>query len=968
ARRLAAAGVGPETVVALGLPRSRLFPAAVLAVLKLGAAYLPLELAHPADRLAYQLADSGSALVLTTAALADRLPAEPAPPRLLLDAADTAAALAAADAGPLAGPPVPLGAAAYVIYTSGSTGRPKGVCVPHDGIASLAATAVDRMRLTPDARVLQFASVGFDVAVFEQVMALCVGGTLVICPEEARVAGPALTDFAAAHRITHMILPPSLLSALPPDCALPAGATVLVGTETVPPDLIGRFAGRLNVLGAYGLTEATVNSTLWQSVPGWAQAVPIGVPDPNTRCYVLDDRLRPVPPGVPGELYVAGRGLARGYLRQPGLTAARFVADPYGPPGARMYRTGDRARWRADGVIDFLGRLDDQVKIRGFRVELGEVAAAIAAHPDVVQAAAVVDRDGPVTRLVGYAHAAAGADPAQVRAFTGGRLPGYMVPAAVVLLPGPLPLTSNGKLDRRALPTPDWAGMAGADTPRTDAERALAGIMADLLRLPRVGVRDNFFALGGHSMLAMLLAGRVTAELGAAVTLRDVFDAPTVADLAARLTAAAAGPALTRGPRPARLPAAPAQAHLLRHRPRWDHALLLRAPGRFDAAALARAWADVCGRHEPLRTALVDGRQVPTAAPPLREVAAPDRALDAAAAAVAARPRPDGDTGPPLRAHLLTCGDAQGLLLTMDYLAVDEWSVLPLTDDLTAAYRARRAGAAPDWPALPVGYADATRWLYETLGDPGDPGSRHARQLAWWRSQLAGAPALALPTGRPAPARRGGAGAGAEVPWTLTAAEHAAVDALAEATGTSMFMVLHAALAAVLTARGAGRDLPIGTLTAGRTHPDLAGLVGCFAHPLVLRTDTGGDPTAAELLARVRAGMLAAVEHQDVPWADVRAATLRADPRVLVVHHEQAELATPGGRADAVPTGAAHADLTLSFYEPRGGGPVECYLGYATDVWEPATVARLAEELHRAVVSFTARPHCPVSTHTEEYR
>ncbi|WP_412753759.1 amino acid adenylation domain-containing protein [Krasilnikovia sp. M28-CT-15] len=960
ARLLAAAGVTAESVVALGLPRTRQFPAAVLAVLKLGAAYLPLEPAHPADRLAYQLADSGAAVVVTTAELSGRIPGDQ--PSVVLDEPRMAAALAAADPGPLCREPVGLHTAAYVIYTSGSTGRPKGVCVPHEGIASLAATAIDRMRLTRDSRVLQFASPGFDVAVFEQVMALCVGGTLVICPEQARVAGPALTDFVAAHAVTHLILPPSLMAALPEGCDLPEGATVLVGTETVPPDLIGRWSRRLNLLGAYGLTEATVNSTLWQSVPGWAQAVPIGVPDPNTRCYILDGTLRPVPPGVPGELYVAGRGLARGYLGQPALTAVRFVADPYGPPGTRMYRTGDRARWRSDGRIDFLGRLDDQVKIRGFRIELGEVAAALTAHPEVVQAVAVVDRDGPLTRLIGYAQAAPGTDPELVRAAAATRLPEYMVPAMVVLLDSPLPLTSNGKLNRAALPAPDWAALAGDDAPATDPERALAAIVADLLRLPRVGVRDSFFALGGHSMLAMLLVGRVRAELGAELSIRDVFDAPTVADLAVRmrLSAASAGPA--RAPRPAVVPAAPAQEHLLTPSPRWDHALLLRAPHGFEETALAAAWADVCARHEPLRTVLRDGRQVLTDAPALRQVTVTGITLEVAAGTVAGQPR-GGDT--PVQAHLMSRDGAQALLLTMAHEAVDEWSVLPLTGDLAAAYEARRAGRSPDWAQLPVTYADATRWWRELLGDPADPQSRYARQLAWWRERLRDAPALRLPTDRPEPDRR--PGRGAEVDLTLTAAEHAAVDVLAEATGTSMFMVLHAALAAVLTARGAGADLPIGILTAGRTDAALADLVGCFAHPLVLRTDTADDPSATELLTRVRAATLAALDHQDVPWAAVRAATLGADPAVLVVHHEQAAPATPGGGGfDAVPTHAALADLVLSCYEPRGAGPVECYLGYATDVFDQPTVAGLAAELRATVAAFAAHPDRPISTLSKE--
>ncbi|HEY0637736.1 MAG TPA: amino acid adenylation domain-containing protein, partial [Pseudonocardiaceae bacterium] len=530
-------GVGPGQVAGIAVPRGVEQVAAVLAVLRLGAAYLPLDLTHPADRVAFMLADSGARVLVTTTAEGARVPHVDGVTRVHLDAVTL-------PAEPVPPVDVPLDAPAYVIYTSGSTGRPKGVVVPHEGIAGLAATAIDRMGLTEDSRVLQFASVGFDVAVFELVMALCVGGRLVLAPDEVRVAGPELTDFLRDRRVTHLILPPSLVSALPPGCELPAGSTILVGTETVPPDVIRRWAGHLDLIAAYGLTEATVNSTLWPARPGWDGAVPIGVPDPNTRCYVLDAALRPAPIGVPGELYVGGRGLALGYLGRHPLTAERFVADPFGPPGARMYRTGDRARWRADGNLDFLGRVDTQVKVRGMRVEPGEIEAALATHPAVRQAAVIADRHQDATRLVGYVSPEDGTrpDPAELRAHLAGLLPEHMVPAVVVPLDGPLPLTPNGKLDRRALPAPVLAGSGpgSSGAPPTPEQAALAELVAAVLGLPSVGVHDTFFALGGHSMSAMRLLGRVRTVLGAELTVRDVFDAPTVAGLAALLAGAGA--------------------------------------------------------------------------------------------------------------------------------------------------------------------------------------------------------------------------------------------------------------------------------------------------------------------------------------------------------------------------------------------------------------------------------------------
>ncbi|MBE1558005.1 non-ribosomal peptide synthetase [Nonomuraea africana] len=1043
---LAGQGVRAESVVGVALPRSVESVATMIAAAKLGAAFLPLDLAHPADRLAYMVADSGAKVVVAAAPIdgldvllldLDRLPEEPAPVR----------------------PVVGRDQAAYVIYTSGSTGRPKGVVVPHQGLASLVATAVDRMGLTPDSRVLHFASIGFDVTVFELCMALCHGGTLVIVPDEARVPGRELTDFMTAQRITHAILPPSLVAALPDGCAPPEGCTVLVGTETVPPGVIERWAGRLRLMAAYGLTEATVNSTLWAARPDWKGAVPIGVPDPNTRAYVLDAHLRPVPPGVQGELYIAGHGLARGYLGREALTAERFVACPFGPTGSRMYRTGDRARWRADGSLDFLGRADDQVKIRGFRIEPGEVVAAMTRHPAVAHAAVVVDTTGPEPRLVGYAVPAnpppatpeprptavpgsvetrastAGSsaemrgatapdsadargtaardvtqargstapdfagvrggagvpDPAQVRAHVAALLPPAMVPAVVVVLDGPLPLTPNGKLDRAALPSPDWSALTGTSRPRTGRQRMLAELFAEVLGLPEVGVHDNFFELGGHSMSAMRLIGRIRTLLGIPLTLRAVFDATTVAALSDKLSEnTSAGPAEEAGEgasnnlsegagdgsgrnlsgdlreskggglsagwgdsagaggrrtglRRRVLPAAPVQEwQWLRYghgRP-YDMAFVLRSP---VAGAAATALADLAARHEPLRTALAtrNGRLVQEpAAQWLEFVEVGD--LDEALSTLATEPA-DLDGRPPLRARLLTdTSGGSALLLTMHYLGVDEWSVVPLLRDFGTAYQARLEGVAPAWDPLPVTYAEYTRWAHESAADD---------ELAYWRQTLSGVPReLALPYDA-----AGGHGQGRRgdfVPVAFDAGLQAGVDRLAAGNGCSRFMVLHAAFATLLTKRGAGTDLPIASLVAGRPEEELADLVGCFFNTVILRTDTSGAPSFRGLLSRVRETNLSALDRQDVPYARVARALGLGAPQVMLVHHEQADL----GELvfEQLPTGSLNADLTLSYFEPSGDAPVVCLLEYATDLFDRSTIQSLADDLIRILTTETS--------------
>ncbi|MEU2396021.1 amino acid adenylation domain-containing protein [Streptomyces sp. NPDC007369] len=509
AHALIARGIGPEQTVAVALPRSVESVVAVLGVLKAGAAYLPVDPAYPQARIAYMLEDARPALMVEDPALVTEVSGWPeTDPVVELDVRHPA----------------------YVIYTSGSTGRPKGVVVGHGGVASLVAGQIERFAIDPDSRVLQFASPSFDASVSEIYTALLRGAALVLPPAADPVA--ALTDRDLA--VTHVTVPPSVLAALPEGSV--HVSTLVVAGEACPPELVDRWAPGRRMINAYGPTETTVCATMSTPLSPGSGVPPIGRPIAGARVYVLDERLRIVPPGVIGELYVAGAGLARGYLNRPGLTAGRFVACPFGA-GARMYRTGDLVRWRADGELEYVGRADDQVKVRGFRIEPGEIEAALAAHPGIGQAAVIAREDRPGDkRLVAYLVPAPSGAPeaAELSDRLRRELPEYMVPSAFVTL-DVLPLTANGKLDRAALPAPDYGAPGAGRGPRTPQEQLLCGLFAEVLGREQVCIDDGFFDLGGHSLLVARLASRVRETLGVELGLRMLFEAPTVAELTERL-------------------------------------------------------------------------------------------------------------------------------------------------------------------------------------------------------------------------------------------------------------------------------------------------------------------------------------------------------------------------------------------------------------------------------------------------
>ncbi|MGV9878666.1 amino acid adenylation domain-containing protein, partial [Streptomyces sp. NPDC003379] len=994
ARLLAARGVGPEDRVALLLPRSELFAVAALGVLKAGAAYVPVDPGYPARRIGHILDDAAPACVVVTAGTASLADGTDAP-ALLLDAPDTTASLDGYAAEDLtdAERTAPLTAAcpAYVIYTSGSTGQPKGVVVTHAGIPNLTRAAATRLGVRPGSRVLQFASMGFDAVVLELCMSLLTGATLVFAPAERLLPGHPLAEFTRRAAITHALLPPSSLAVLDPDGDLPPDMAFFVGGEACPAELAARWSAEHLMVNAYGPTEITVAATMSGPLTGDGEP-PIGGALDGARLHVLDSGLAPVPPGVPGELYVAGPGVARGYLGRPALSGERFVANPFGASGERMYRTGDLVRRRPDGALEFVGRADEQVKIRGYRIEPGEAENALLRLPAVAQAAVVVrsDADGaPALAAYLVPNEGATVDPTAVRDDLGELLPAYLVPATFTVLDA-IPLTPNGKTDRKALPDPAAAEETSGTAPRTARESALCALFAQVLKSERVGIDDNFFDLGGHSLQVARLVLLIRSEFGVECGVETVFDAPTVRALAARLTDEADPADAPTGPVPVprdgdlELSYAQRRLWFLSHldgpSAAYHIPLVLTLDGALDSGALEAALGDLTDRHESLRTLYRERAGVPlqhivaagpASRPRLSLADCDDDRLYEELTAAVARPF-DLAAEPPLRATLFALApDRHVLLLLLHHIAADAESFGPLLRDLTTAYTARRAGHAPDLAPLPVQYADYAVWQRRALGDESDPGSAVARQADFWKRALAGLPDhIDLPFDHPHPAGAGAVPSGHLV-LRLDAEPHRRITELARAAGASTFMVLQAALATTLSRHGAGDDIAVGAPVAGRPEEALADLVGFFTNTVVLRTDTSGDPTFRELLVRAREFSLAAYDHQDLPFERLvetlnPARSMSRHPLFQVMlSMDSSRRALPSvaglelGLLD-LPAGNAKFDLSLNVREAfTADGAADgllIALEYRADVFEQGTAEGLLDRYGRLLRAVATDP------------
>ncbi|MBN8226873.1 amino acid adenylation domain-containing protein [Corallococcus macrosporus] len=989
ARRLRALGVGPEVRVGLCVERNADMVVGMLGILKAGGAYVPLDPTYPRERLAFLLEDARGPALVAHAHLVPALPAHTCQVVCLEDDAE-APGQASPDAS-LTQAPLPENLA-YLIYTSGSTGRPKGVAIPHRAAVAFLTWVHGLYSAEELQGVLACTSLNFDLSVFEVFAPLTRGGRVILARNALHLAElPQASEVTLVNTVPSAMAQLLRLGALPPSVR-----TINLAGEALPASLARQVFDTPTVqrlYNLYGPSEDTTYSTFARVRPG--EVPPIGRPLSNTRAYVLDADLRPVPVGQPGALYLAGEGQSRGYLHRPDLTAERFLPEPFGPPGSRMYKTGDRVRYRPDGTLEYLGRDDFQVKVRGFRIELGEVEAAVQAVPGVREAVVLAREDVPGDkRLVAYVVARDGQtlDAAALKDGLRRTLPEYMVPTSFVVLDA-LPLNPNGKVDRKALPVPvlERASPRPYEAPQTPTQQLLAGLWRQVLGVERVGLTDHFFELGGHSLLATQVVSRLRASLRVELPLEAFFHAPTLQALAARVDAAReagdaspAVPPLLPMPRTGRLPLSFAQQRLWlldRLEPgssAYTILAALRLTGPLHTRALVRSFHALHQRHESLRTVFREDAQGPLQVilpelPPalgfvdLGGVPEAERDREALALAAAQAEVPfDLARGPLVRGLLVRLGARHHLLVvTLHHIISDGWSSAVLTRELSSLYEAFSTDQPPVLAALPLQYVDYTLWQRAWLTE-----DVLASQLAYWRRQLAGAPAaLELPTDHPRPdvqTFRGG-----RVPVRLGLPLSESVKALGHREGVTPFMVLLAGLQALLSRLSGQAEVVVGSPIAGRPAPELEDMLGCFVNTLALRTRVDAAEGFRALLARVRDVTLGAYAHQDAPFDRVVEAVRPArEPgrsplfQVLFVL-ENAPVSQPMGPGLSlgfvdVERQSAKFDLTLALWEEPETG-LTGVLEYNRDLFDPGTATRWAGQLRALLEQAVLTPDAPLS-------
>ncbi|HYP25131.1 MAG TPA: amino acid adenylation domain-containing protein [Blastocatellia bacterium] len=992
ARHLIKSGAGRETIVAVCLERSLDLVTVLLAILKSGAAYLPMDPSYPRERLEYMLSDSGAPLAITQSHLSGMFTGKPIRTICLDDLPE------AVSGEPGDNPLVEMSDEnmAYLIYTSGSTGRPKGVMVPHRGISNLMGWMETVFPLTEQDRLLQKTPLSFDASAWELFAPLAAGAQLVLAQPGGHQDIGYLVRTIRGEKITVLQVVPSLLKVLldePGFKECESLRQIFCGGEALPAQvrndvLTQTHFGLINV---YGPTEASVNSTFHHFEPRDGESpVVIGRPVTNAAAYILDDSLAPVPVGVPGELYIGGPGLARGYLGRPDLTAERFIPDLFGgEPGARLYRTGDLARHLPDGNIDFLGRLDHQVKLRGFRIELEEIECVLGQAPGVREAVVIPREDKPGdTYLAAYVVPGREQSPSvgELRAFLKERLPDYMVPSAFVTMER-LPLLSNGKLDRQALPAPEKVQAQNneqAAPPASAIEEMMASIWGDLLGVEVASVHDNFFDLGGHSLLATQVISRVRESFKLELPMRVLFESPTVAAFSAQVDAAMKrsfglqSHPVEPAPRDGELRLSFAQQRLwLLHQmaplsPAYNITAAVLLTGRLKVAALEQALNEILRRHEVLRTtfATVEGHPVQVINPfePLalhvtdlsgRDESERREEAHGLAAEEAALPF-DLSRDLPIRVRLVRLKeDVHMIIATIHHIASDGWSMSIFTREVATLYEAFARGSASPLEDLPIQYADFAQWQRRRLD-----AEAMSDLLSYWRGQLADAPLqMELPTSKRRPAVQTYRGAHVNHVFPAPLAEQLRM--LSRRQGSTLFMTLLAAFDVLLHHYTGKTDIIVGTDVANRNRAETEALIGFFINQLVLRADLAGDPTFEEVLARVREAALGAYAHQDLPFEKL-VESLRPERDLSRTPLFQIKLVLQNApvtevvlddlslESVMVENQTAKFDLLLNLVD--AGADLVCSLEYNTDIYTAEDVAGLLERFGRVLRGVTADP------------
>jgi amino acid adenylation domain-containing protein len=983
ARHLTERGVGPDRLVGICMERSLELIVGLLGVLKAGGAYVPLDPEYPPERLALIIADAKLSALLTQDRLIERL-GEIRVPVVRIDGDWPAIQRERVEA---ALSPVDSENLAYVTFTSGSTGRPKGVQIQHRSVVNFIETIQRTPGLTTNDAFVSVTTISFDISVLELFVPLLTGARLIIAAPDTVRDGTQLARLATRSAATIMQGTPATWRLL-----LEAGwhgtadFKILIGGQALGRDLATELLrGDTQVWNMYGPTETTIWSTVDRVHPA-PDAITIGRPIANTQVFVLDRASNPLPAGVPGELFIGGDGLSRGYRERPELTSTSFVPSPFAT-GRRLYRTGDRVRYRSDGRVEFLGRIDHQVKIRGFRIELGEIETTLERHPAIRQAFATVRQDKSGTeRLCAYILPDEQGAPAalELRQFVAGKLPEYMVPSSFTTLKT-IPLTPNGKVDRRALPAPDYSSVESNDAAaRSPHEEIISAIWCDVLGIERVGIHDNFFHVGGHSLLATQVIARINAAFGVELGLRQLFEDPTVVDLARHVGTAISKGDNSRSQSLVRLQKDEIRALSFAQERLWfldqlepnssayNISSAVGLSGRLNVEALEQAFKEIVRRHETLRTTfsvvneqpiqvIADASALSFQRVDLRALGDRDRLLQSKLLSDQEADRPfDLSRGPLLRATLIQLADEEfGVFLTVHHVVWDDWSLAVLVKELSTLYQLFSQGRSSSMPDLSIQYADYAAWQRKWLD-----GGRLQIQRAYWRERLEGAPtSLSLRTDRPRPVVQ--TFRGASEAFHLSQEVSGALRDLSRRQGSTLFMTLLAAFYTLLYRCTGQQQILVGTPIAGRTREEAEGLIGFFANTLVMRADMHGNLRFDELLAQVREAALGAYTHQDLPFEKVVEELevprdLSRTPLfqvMFVLQNAQAEeLKLPDVTFKPLESERTTAkfDLTVSLSETSRGlyGAFE----YNTDLFDRETVVRMSGHLGRLLEGISTNP------------